>query len=417
MLPYGVILLINIILSFLANWLYPFEHKHEHRKSEKKVKKQRNISILLKDKIIPKRIKIKFRKGPLWKIIIYNLLMILILVVNVVFVGSRDFGVGFDTNLYIADYYIEAMELSSISDLLTSDRDMGYLLLAWFTSFFTDNPQGLLFSTELLIMSFFLLAIHKLKEMRPNFHYTVFMVIFFFMFYLHTLNLMRQFCAMAILFYSFVHILKHNYGKYAFWQILAILFHPTAFIFVLVPMIVYICRLQDRKLRAYMIGLAIFLMLIITLFFFNILAILGNTSSIAELYADRYAIDGEFATEGVKIGVGYIVIRFLIPFLFIFVIYKKKILRSFDFRLMLICYIICIIFNEGLRSVTFVSRIAYYIQPIYMYYFIFVFKTRRMPLIAKLFMLFSLLYMWYDIYVVNDGGRVSHYTSEILGIE
>lgn len=419
MIPYCVIFVVNIVLSFLANWLYPVERKKYIQKKHENRIKQKNISLLLRDRIVPKRLKIRLttKRGPLWKVILYNLLMIVLLMVNVVFVGSRDFGVGFDTNLYISDYYTDALNLDSIYDIFMSDKDIGYLILAWMTTFFTENPQGLLYSTEFLIMFFFLLAIHKLKEMKPNLNYAVFMLLFFFMFYLHTLNLMRQFCALAILFYSFVYILKHDYIRYILLQILAVLFHPTAFIFILLPVIANICGLKDTKLRAYMIGFAVFLMLIITLFFFNILAFLGSTSSIAELYADRYAIDGEFATEGVKIGLGYVVIRFLIPFVFIFTVYKSHTLRSFDFRLMLLCYIICIIFNEGLRSVTFVSRIAYYIQPIYMFYFIFAFRTRRVPLLAKLVMLFSIVYMWYDIYVVNDGGRVSHYTSEILGIE
>lgn len=58
------------------------------------------------------------------------------------------------------------------------------------------------------------------------------LIIFMALFYLETLNLIRQGLALSMIFYAFKYVKQRNFKKYAFWVIIATLFHSSAFIAV-----------------------------------------------------------------------------------------------------------------------------------------------------------------------------------------
>jgi len=89
--PYIFILIINLILSYIANICYD--------------KKYKLVSVLS--------------------------ISILVLV-NVIFSGCRDFGVGIDTNVYIESYFKTAADLQSIKAFWNVEGfDKGFLFLAY----------------------------------------------------------------------------------------------------------------------------------------------------------------------------------------------------------------------------------------------------------------------------------------------
>lgn len=56
----------------------------------------------------------------------------LIIVINTVFSGLRDFGVGIDTTVYIDSFFKSAQMLTSLKDFVSFESDKGFLLLAYF---------------------------------------------------------------------------------------------------------------------------------------------------------------------------------------------------------------------------------------------------------------------------------------------
>lgn len=123
--PYIFILIINLILSYIANIYYD--------------KKFKLVSILS--------------------------ISILVLV-NVIFSGCRDFGVGIDTTVYIDSYFNAAQSLGSVKDFFEFDGDKGFLLLACLASSFSDESQSLLIVTEMFIQTFFYLALWQYKKVE-----------------------------------------------------------------------------------------------------------------------------------------------------------------------------------------------------------------------------------------------------------
>lgn len=88
-----------------------------------------------------------------------SILSISILVlVNVIFSGCRDFGVGIDTNVYIESYFNASADLQSLKSSWSIEGfDKGFLLLAYVSNLFSDDAQSLLVVTSLFIHSCILL--------------------------------------------------------------------------------------------------------------------------------------------------------------------------------------------------------------------------------------------------------------------
>ena len=99
-----------------------------------------------------------------------------------VFAGARNFGVGFDTNIYVMTYFDEAKTIHSLEDFLTTKffGDKGFLLLACVSRFFSDDPQSFLFFIALFICFFTFLAVAKVNKDGKSVGWFIFLFMWFF---------------------------------------------------------------------------------------------------------------------------------------------------------------------------------------------------------------------------------------------
>ncbi len=180
-------------------------------------------------------------RGPYRKIIIA-----IGLFMPIMLAGMRKIGIGTDTEVYVNVLYEAARSSSGFFDYLgqkvyssfqikpVTSWEIGYNLLVYISTKVTNSYQGVLFATNLLTITFVYKGLEKLDK---NFSRAFAMLIFYFMFYASSLNLMRQWIAVAIIFYSFHFIQDGQTKKYLFCVILAMLFHNSAIIGIIIWLI------------------------------------------------------------------------------------------------------------------------------------------------------------------------------------
>lgn len=376
--PYIFILIINLILSYIANICYD--------------KKDKLVSVLC--------------------------ISILVLV-NVIFSGCRDFGVGIDTNVYIESYFKTAADLQSLKAFWNVEGfDKGFLLLAYVSNLFSNDAQSLLVVTSLFIQVFFYLALWQYKKVC-NISIFVATLLFCIIFYCHTLNLMRQFCAISLLAFAFSLYIQGNRKLYLLLQVLAYFFHSTSVFFVFIPLIWELSNMKnDKKKNMYALFIVIGLLIFISSFFY-FASLLGDWSLLSEIYADRYGKTGEFQVEVQTIGgtgLGTI-FKFIYPIAFIlYARYVKSIDKNIFFFILMIC--LCSLILELLSyQVRFVNRIAFYLSFIMYIFLSIIFSSNKINVAIKTVMFILYISNWYSVYIIGHGGDIYPYTSVLLNIK
>lgn len=375
--PYIFILIINLILSYIANICYDKNFK---------LASVLSISILV--------------------------------LVNVIFSGCRDFGVGIDTNVYIESYFKTAADLQSLKAFWNIEGfDKGFLLLAYVSNLFSDDAQSLLVVTSLFIQVFFYLALWQYKKVC-NISIFIATLLFCIIFYCHTLNLMRQFCTISLLAYAFSLYIQGNRKLYLLLQVLAFFFHSTSVIFIFVPLIWELSYMKnDKKKTMYALFIIIGFLIFVSSFFY-FASLLGDWSLLSEVYVDRYTT-GEFkvgsqANGGTGLGT---IFSFTYPIAFIlYAKYVKSIDKKIFFFILMLC--LCSSILQLLSyQVKFIDRIAFYLSFIMFTFLPKIFSSKKMNISIKAIVILLYISNWYKIYIIGHGGDIYPYTSVLLNIK
>ena len=145
-------------------------------------------------------------------------LTIIALIIPILLAGLRKEGIGTDTEVYANVLYQAAKEANDFFDYLgknvyssfqnkpVSNWEIGYNLLVYVSVKLTGSFQGILFFTHFFII---FLIYKGLKDFKGYFWTFWAILIFYFMFYGSSLNIMRQWLAIAIIFYG-THYLQQN---------------------------------------------------------------------------------------------------------------------------------------------------------------------------------------------------------------
>lgn len=338
----------------------------------------------------------------------------LIIVINTVFSGLRDFGVGIDTTVYIDSFFKSAQMLTSFKDFVSFESDKGFLLLAYFASFFSNDSQSLLLVTAFFIQFFYFCALWLFKKYC---NISLFLATFFFciMFYGHTLNLMRQFCALSILAYGFANFIKGNLKVYFCCQLVAYFFHTSSILFIILPIMWRISFMQDQNKKNVYSILSIVAMCIIVSSFFLLMSFLGNIGLISDFYSERYSQTGSYAARANVGGTGLgVIAAFLYPIAFVYYAKRKKAINEniLHFIFVLTCF--SSLLQLLMYKVTFLERVAYYITFILFIYQAKLFSTSKINILVKFIMISIYIYNWYALYIINKGGDIIPYKSHIL---
>lgn len=374
MLPYIIVFIINLFLAEIADRSY---------------KKKKNLAIIC---------------------------FLLIGIFFTVFVGLRDFGVGYDTNVYIEPYFHHAEEIDNIKDFFTIENvDRGFLLLAYIAHLFSSDPQALLIVVELFIMIFTLLGLYNFKSVY-DIKLSTFFVFYWLILFFFSENFMRQYCAMSLLFYGFSLYLKEKKIVYIVLQVAAYFFHTSSLLFLIIPVYYYLSSLKNHKRFLYSI-FAIVVLLILAFSYYYFLALFGSYGILAEAYADRYSELGVGShNAGVQLGF-WSLAQILLQ---LFLIYEYRVVNNETSKIKYLSTILLVtvlIFEQLNAYNVNLSRMALYFSQIYFIYFSIVFKISDTLKTAKVFLVLVMLrFCILSSFDHEYEPRDYTYSSKILGI-
>lgn len=345
--------------------------------------------------------------------ILSALLLAILVAINTIFAGFRDFGVGIDTNVYIDFFFDTAKSLEHVKEFLAFDGDKGFLFLAYLSSLFSDESQSLLVVTELFIQVFFYLALWQYKKVE-NISIFVATALFCIIFYCHTLNLMRQFCAMSLLAFAFSLFIQGKWKMYIVLQILAFFFHSSSIISLFVPILWRMSKMGNIKKRNVYSVIVIISLLLFVSFYFAALTMLGDYNIVSETYTDRYGQNSEYVDKG---GFGLMSIFYLLyPIAFVFYAQLKKVTDKKILYFILMLSVTVSIFQLLSFQIHFMDRLPFYMSFIMFIYLPKIFSSAKMSMTVKTIVVLLYMYNWYNIYIVHPGGNIYPYKSKILNV-
>ncbi len=166
------------------------------------------------------------------KLVIFICIMMLSLLA-----GFRNVSVGTDVGIYANGVYLTASKVSSIKELFDylfhsslhtiNEIESAYLFVSFIGAKIFRSLFGPLFLTSLIINTGVFIGLYRIKE---HLSYSTAIMVYCFMLYQNTYNLMRQWMAMAIIIYGIKYIYDRKLIKYVITVLIAMLFHRSAFI-------------------------------------------------------------------------------------------------------------------------------------------------------------------------------------------
>lgn len=140
--------------------------------------------------------------------------------------GVRDDTIGTDMLVYGNKVFKDALSMDFIS-YMQKDMEPLFLLLVRFISYFTNSIAIYYFVLELAVI----LPIYcTLQREKGNKYAWVAMMVYYLLLFPYSFNLLRQSIAVSIIFFAFKYVQKHQLLKYIIALIIAMLFHKTAII-------------------------------------------------------------------------------------------------------------------------------------------------------------------------------------------
>ncbi len=356
---------------------------------------------------------------------ISKLSLLFIVVINIIVFGLRDIGVGTDTLVYIDIYFYIASSLESIYDIaFFSNFDKGYMLFAYIASSFGNDSRLLLFFTELFIITFMTLGLFELKK-TLKYNITWFMLFFIFLYQRETINLMRQFCAMSLLFYGYSLYLQKKNVHYFVCQILAYFFHSSSVIFIIVPLTHFVSQM-DTRIKFLYLGLGAFVLMIFVFLFHHILPIINTLGLLRESYFDSYGASSSI--EGLELFSLHFVIRsafFSLQLFICYILRKKQYISDSCIYMIITMCTFNYLLNYAAINIKYFERIAYYFGLIMIVYLSSLISIKNDNIRRLIYIYaFCLFVMMFRVFYTNANEIIDNqknryhliYSSEILGI-
>lgn len=310
----------------------------------------------------------------------------LILIILTFFAGFRSLEVGADTSGYA--HRFEALNIDFINFIkLESNIEIGYRLLEYITSLFSNNYMTILTVIALVALYFQLKSINKLSEQAVI---SIFIFITFGA-YTFVFNGARQGIAAAIFMFALTFLVNAKFWKYILWIIIASLFHKS--IIIAIPLY-FIFRRKFTKTW--------FLLLLIGSFFaFYFFRLILNLSTfINPRYFNYVAMENQ--------GGFYLTLCYTFLSVF-FILIRSKIKSSYKINYDI--YLNMFLFGTIIYIIVYLSgayveitRMAFYYLISSIFIWPLIFKSIKQNKSIPLFLGFVILHMsFYYIYITKIG--------------
>lgn len=265
-----------------------------------------------------------------------NFFAVIAILVPCILAGLRADTVGTDVKIYVEPLYNAAKESHTFSAYMkqrwfviwrymyVKDFEIGFSLLVFFIQKIGGSFATVLFVIQMLIIGPIFLGLKKMHKPYPIFFG---MFVFYCLFYNTSLNMMRQWIAMAILFMAFPYLVSEEKKKYCILVLVACLFHNSAIMgFAILAVYMYSTKKKDSikianfKLDEAMSPIKIFVYGCVALLSLNIITTILSYTGLSKYVG---YIQGD---TGLYLLPSQIFLR--LPIILLFVIRWKRILKE-----------------------------------------------------------------------------------------
>jgi hypothetical protein len=189
--------------------------------------------------------------------------------------------------MYAINWALPEIGSSSLADIVQKGRwEIGFALLCKLMFLFPNPPRALLFFSSLLIVGVTTFAIFHLTN-KPALAFTLYLLSGTFY---SNLSLMRQAIAMSLFLVGLIPLKKGKITPYCVIVIVAALFHKSALIMLLLPVLIWLVRRKSRQLT--ILGIVIGLSLIVVTPITLLQKMLGGAGYDNYVQSEQYGSSG-----------------------------------------------------------------------------------------------------------------------------
>lgn len=297
-----------------------------------------------------------------------KILIIIALLIPSLLAGLRASTIGTDVQVYAVYYYEKALNSSSFSSYFMDQfgsylSEPGYHLLTFLLSrFFKDYHWGLFFYQFIPVVMVYL----GLKRCEKLFQTPVWlgMLLYYFLLYNNSLNIMRQCMAVGFVFLGATFLFEKRYKKFVLFTAIAVLFHTSSLIgFAMLPMYIilqqgeYVSQKSQVK-RGSIFVVALFALLIGGS---QIITQLVNMGIIRDYYLN-YLAGGKFRmAEG---SIPYVLVAFNLLYTFVLICVNRYInIRNGESTFFIMSSAVVTISTISIMFVQYIDRLGFYFIP------------------------------------------------------
>lgn len=241
------------------------------------------------------------------------------------FAGLRDLTVGTDVLGYVAENYDRASEQGLMSMISTSNEEPGFVALCFLCNKLFGNIHILLFIIELIIAGFVIAFMKDNRKKQPMYFM---MAVYLLLCYVESFCIIRQHMALAICLYATKFVNKEamergDVIKIAASLLLAMSFHASAAVFLIIYLIIYLHRMKSIERRNRIISriVAMSLLLFVTLF---AIILFADINSLSGRYFEYFYKGSDFVGRYGINNIGRIIYKLIWLLLFILVANKRN---------------------------------------------------------------------------------------------
>lgn len=184
-----------------------------------------------------------------------NILVAIAILIPCLLAGARADTIGTDVKVYVEPIYKAAKDSNDLSSYMgqrwfsswrykyVHDYEVGFTFMVYLIQKLGGSLATVLFFIQVLIIVPIYVGLRRIHGCYPI---CFCMFVFYSLFYNVSLNMMRQWIAMAILFMAFSYLVTEKKKRYCTLTILACLFHITAIMGFLI-LFVYIYSSKKRE--------------------------------------------------------------------------------------------------------------------------------------------------------------------------
>lgn len=343
--------------------------------------------------------------------IIFSIFAILI---PSIIAGVRNLDVGRDIGIYVTPVLESALENNFFDYMANIENEIGYSFFIYMISLFTDNIHVVLFLIQLFTITFIYLFAYQKREQLSMW---LVILIYLLSWYCISYTMMRQSMAVAILIFSTVFFENKKYLKTILLFLLAISFHVTAVLGLIVYLVMYIfSERHSKKMKRIMFFIFLFFIVLITIFYKEFLYFLTN---VIRILPEKYYTYVELYTNG-KEYTNYSEMLYKLFWIVSAIIYKFK-MRKVESKSDVILIFLLIDFATFIMSfdIVNVGRAGYYFFYLAIFYLttglIKLFRKDRInQLIIHTTIITVLFVFWYWKFPVTSYCDTYPYVSDIL---